>query len=153
MKCLIKTFLKKLILLFKFFFLAQNSIHELRLKIGIAGFNKMVHQHTRLQKHCYFLPNFFTNVSSGIVCIRRWPAHSPDLSPPTVDSQLLIRVTSWAIRLIYTSVLVAATRVASVQVVHLNIKVASWLHSCRTKMTGDYVWIGSNLAIDLLDAE
>ncbi len=49
--------------------------------------------------------------------------------------------------LIYTSVLVAATRVASIQVVHLNMKVP------RTEATSDYVSISSNVVTDLLVAE
>ncbi len=39
----------------------------------------------------------------------------------------------------YTSFLVAVTRVASIQVVHLNMKVVRWLHSRRTEATSDYV--------------
>ncbi len=55
--------------------------------------------------------------------------------------------------LIYKSILVTETRVARVQVVHLNTKVASWLYCRRTDVTSDYVWIGSNFATDSLVAE
>ncbi len=44
-----------------------------------------------------------------------------------------------SLRLIYTSVLVEATRIVSIQVVHLNMKVARLLHSRRSKATSDYV--------------